>query len=216
MTLIGIFAMRWNVVIGGQLFSKSFLGYTTYKMTLVTREGLLVSIALTLLPLRSCGPSSNCCLRGRTNMRPTGCRGLSAPLRPRKGTDRVKTMNVLPEALEKLTSRVDALEKRVHDLNIPPRHSRRPPRNFRFRRRRSYRGVSQSTGEQRISGTRQGDAGHRGAYVLRAVAESSLVPRQAIAAVAIVYAVAWLVWSGDSESRRPALCAARSTPALPP
>jgi predicted membrane protein len=43
--------MRWNVVIGGQLFSKSFLGYTTYKMGLVTREGLLVAIALTLLPL---------------------------------------------------------------------------------------------------------------------------------------------------------------------
>ena len=51
LTLIGIFAMRWNVVIGGQLFSKSFLGYTTYKMSLVTKEGLLVSIALILLPL---------------------------------------------------------------------------------------------------------------------------------------------------------------------
>jgi len=51
LTLIGIFAMRWNVVIGGQLFSKSFLGYTTYKMALATREGLLVAIALTLLPL---------------------------------------------------------------------------------------------------------------------------------------------------------------------
>jgi Ni/Fe-hydrogenase subunit HybB-like protein len=50
LTLIGIFAMRWNVVIGGQLFSKSFLGYTTYKMALVTREGLLPAIALTLLP----------------------------------------------------------------------------------------------------------------------------------------------------------------------
>jgi Ni/Fe-hydrogenase subunit HybB-like protein len=50
LTLIGIFAMRWNVVIGGQLFSKSFLGYTTYKMTLATREGLLVAIALELLP----------------------------------------------------------------------------------------------------------------------------------------------------------------------
>ncbi len=49
--LIGVLAMRWNVVIGGQLFSKSFLGYTTYKMALVTREGLLVSIALTILPL---------------------------------------------------------------------------------------------------------------------------------------------------------------------
>jgi Ni/Fe-hydrogenase subunit HybB-like protein len=51
LALIGILAMRWNVVIGGQLFSKSFLGYTTYKMALVTREGLLVAIALTLLPL---------------------------------------------------------------------------------------------------------------------------------------------------------------------
>ncbi len=48
--LIGIFAMRWNVVIGGQLFSKSFLGYTTYKMSLVTREGLLPAIVLTILP----------------------------------------------------------------------------------------------------------------------------------------------------------------------
>ena len=50
LALIGIFAMRWNVVIGGQLFSKSFLGYTTYKMTLATREGLLAAIALTILP----------------------------------------------------------------------------------------------------------------------------------------------------------------------
>jgi Ni/Fe-hydrogenase subunit HybB-like protein len=51
LAMIGIFAMRWNVVIGGQLFSKSFLGYTTYKMALVTREGLLVAIGLTILPL---------------------------------------------------------------------------------------------------------------------------------------------------------------------
>ena len=50
LTLIGIFAMRWNVVIGGQLFSKSFLGYTTYKMGFITREGLLVAIVPTILP----------------------------------------------------------------------------------------------------------------------------------------------------------------------
>jgi Ni/Fe-hydrogenase subunit HybB-like protein len=50
LTLIGIFAMRWNVVIGGQLFSKSFLGYTTYKMGFATREGLLPAILLMLLP----------------------------------------------------------------------------------------------------------------------------------------------------------------------
>jgi len=49
--LISVFAMRWNVVIGGQLFSKSFLGYTTYKVELVTKEGLLVAIGLEILPL---------------------------------------------------------------------------------------------------------------------------------------------------------------------
>ena len=50
LTLVGIFAMRWNVVIGGQLFSKSFLGYTTYKLEFATREGLGVSILLLILP----------------------------------------------------------------------------------------------------------------------------------------------------------------------
>ena len=50
LTVIGIFAMRWNVVIGGQLFSKSFLGYTTYKMGFATREGLLTAIVLMVLP----------------------------------------------------------------------------------------------------------------------------------------------------------------------
>ena len=50
LTLIGIFAMRWNVVIGGQLFSKSFLGYTTYKLDFATREGLLPALVLMILP----------------------------------------------------------------------------------------------------------------------------------------------------------------------
>ncbi|HET9837124.1 MAG TPA: NrfD/PsrC family molybdoenzyme membrane anchor subunit [Candidatus Angelobacter sp.] len=50
LTMIGIFAMRWNVVIGGQLFSKSFLGYTTYKVGFVAKEGLLPAIALAILP----------------------------------------------------------------------------------------------------------------------------------------------------------------------
>ncbi len=50
MALTGIFAMRWNVVIGGQLFSKSFLGYTAYKLDLISREGILMAAALTILP----------------------------------------------------------------------------------------------------------------------------------------------------------------------
>jgi len=50
LTMVGIFAMRWNVVIGGQLFSKSFLGYTTYKMGFASREGMLAAIILMVLP----------------------------------------------------------------------------------------------------------------------------------------------------------------------
>jgi predicted membrane protein len=48
--LLGVFAMRWNVVIGGQLFSKSLRGFTTYKMELSGQEGWLLSLALILLP----------------------------------------------------------------------------------------------------------------------------------------------------------------------
>ncbi|MGD8866474.1 MAG: polysulfide reductase NrfD [Gemmatimonadales bacterium] len=47
---IGIFSIRWNVVIGGQLFSKSLRGLTVYKLELLGIEGLLVAGALLILP----------------------------------------------------------------------------------------------------------------------------------------------------------------------
>lgn len=47
---VGIFTTRWNVVIGGQLFSKSFKGLTAYKMSLGGVEGLLISLAFLVLP----------------------------------------------------------------------------------------------------------------------------------------------------------------------
>jgi len=47
---LGIFSTRWNVVIGGQLFSKSFRGLTTYKMELMGIEGLLVALVLLIAP----------------------------------------------------------------------------------------------------------------------------------------------------------------------
>jgi len=47
---VGIFTTRWNVVIGGQMFSKSFRGLTTYKMELGGIEGLLLSLGLLVLP----------------------------------------------------------------------------------------------------------------------------------------------------------------------
>jgi len=47
---LGIFSVRWNVVIGGQLFSKSFRGLTTYKMEMTGIEGFLVALALLIIP----------------------------------------------------------------------------------------------------------------------------------------------------------------------
>jgi len=47
----GIFSTRWNVVIGGQMFSKSFRGLTTYKMEFGGIEGLLYALGLLALPL---------------------------------------------------------------------------------------------------------------------------------------------------------------------
>ncbi len=48
--LIGVFAMRWNVVIGGQLISKSLRGLISYSPPLLGIDGILVSAAFIILP----------------------------------------------------------------------------------------------------------------------------------------------------------------------
>lgn len=47
---IGIFSTRWNVVIGGQLFSKSLRGLTVYKMGLMGLDGFFMSLLLLVAP----------------------------------------------------------------------------------------------------------------------------------------------------------------------
>jgi Ni/Fe-hydrogenase subunit HybB-like protein len=47
---VGIFSTRWNVVIGGQLFSKSFRGLMTYKMSMFGIEGLITALVLLVIP----------------------------------------------------------------------------------------------------------------------------------------------------------------------
>ena len=47
---LGIFSTRWNVVIGGQLFSKSFRGLMAYKMEVMGIEGFLTALVLLALP----------------------------------------------------------------------------------------------------------------------------------------------------------------------
>jgi predicted membrane protein len=48
---VAIFFMRWNVVIGGQLFSKSLRGLTAYKIGIAGREGAVVAALLAALPV---------------------------------------------------------------------------------------------------------------------------------------------------------------------
>lgn len=56
LVLIGVFMMRWNVVIGGQAFSGSFSGFMEYKMPLIPynmetfKEGLFGALMVIITP----------------------------------------------------------------------------------------------------------------------------------------------------------------------
>lgn len=50
MILVGVLAMRWNVVMGGQFFSKSLRGVMSYKMEFAGQEGWLISVVIMCLP----------------------------------------------------------------------------------------------------------------------------------------------------------------------
>ncbi|MCA9048857.1 MAG: polysulfide reductase NrfD [Planctomycetaceae bacterium] len=51
LVLVQVFAMRWNVVVGGQMFSYSFRGFVDYPLHIGGREGVVAAIAVLLLPL---------------------------------------------------------------------------------------------------------------------------------------------------------------------
>ena len=107
-------------------------------------------------------------------------------------------MNDLPEAIDQLVRRMDALESRVEDLerSVSPHGSRAA----------SQAGAPPGTLEAVLL---EGDAlapagsifsvlgkallGIAGAYLLRAAAEASLAPRPLMAILGIAYALLWLV-----------------------
>ena len=51
LVLVQVLAMRWNVVVGGQLFSKSFRGFVEFPVHWLGREGLLAAAVVMALPL---------------------------------------------------------------------------------------------------------------------------------------------------------------------
>ncbi|MBM3267519.1 MAG: polysulfide reductase NrfD [Candidatus Sericytochromatia bacterium] len=50
MLLVQVLLMRWNVVVGGQLLSKSDHGFTTFHLEVGGREGLIVATGIMLAP----------------------------------------------------------------------------------------------------------------------------------------------------------------------
>ena len=105
---------------------------------------------------------------------------------------RVKLMGDLPNALERLTARLAALERRVDALEHPSAVpiAQKPIVPLAAE---AGEGLSLAQAGGAFSVLGKAMLGIAGAYLLRAVAESSSLPRLAIAAVAIVYALLWLV-----------------------
>jgi hypothetical protein len=56
LVLMGVFMMRWNVVIGGQAFSSSFAGFMEYKLPIwpddleTFKEGLMGALTVITTP----------------------------------------------------------------------------------------------------------------------------------------------------------------------
>jgi hypothetical protein len=101
-------------------------------------------------------------------------------------------MDVLPDALEELTARLQSLERRVAVLEHPtaPLSAPEPAASPAAV---AGEGLSLAQSGSVLSVLAYALLGIAGAYVLRYIAESSSLPRLAIAAVAIVYALLWLV-----------------------
>jgi hypothetical protein len=104
-------------------------------------------------------------------------------------------MNDLPDALAQLTERLEILERRVDALEHPGPVEQPPALPSPGAPLASDPGEGLSFAQTGGAFSTLGKAmlGIAGAYLLRAVAEASVLPRPVVAAIAIVYALLWLL-----------------------
>ena len=106
-------------------------------------------------------------------------------------------MNDLPDTLNRLAAHLETLELRVYALEHPAEVPRPALKLETAPAQTMHPGevpsLSPAGGMFSLLGRAM--LGIAGAYVLRAVAESSSLPRLSVAAVAIAYAMLWLVWA---------------------
>jgi hypothetical protein len=127
----------------------------------------------------------------------------------------VELMNDLPETLEQLSSRIDALEKRVCELEHVPAvlaHSASPAAAATLAPAAEVPPGEQVSSAFLVLGKAM--LGIAGAYVLRALAEAAVLPRLLVAAIAIGYAIAWLVAASRTPASRFAAALYAATSAL--
>ncbi len=124
-------------------------------------------------------------------------------------------MNDLPETLEQLSSRIDALEKRLEELeHLPPALANLGTQSAAATLPPA---AEVPSGEQVSSAflvLGKAMLGIAGAYVLRALAEAAVLPRLLVAAIAIGYAIAWLVAASRTPASRFAAALYAATSAL--
>ncbi|MGA9672241.1 MAG: hypothetical protein WBQ94_23715 [Terracidiphilus sp.] len=106
-------------------------------------------------------------------------------------------MNDLPVTLDQLTARLESLEQRVDQLEHPESAVTKPAAPFAHPSGDAPSTI-QTAGFFAIAGRAM--LGIAGAYVLRAVAESSALPRIAVAVLAIAYALTWMVWAARAKA----------------
>jgi len=111
-------------------------------------------------------------------------------------------MNDLPDALNRLEARLETLEQRVRALEHPsgarveiPVQATSPATAATTREEPP---TTLTSGAFQVLG--KALLGIAGAYLLRAVAESSSLPKTAVAAVALAYALGWLVWASRTKA----------------
>ncbi|HEV2486992.1 MAG TPA: hypothetical protein VGT08_15800 [Terracidiphilus sp.] len=111
-------------------------------------------------------------------------------------------MDDLPDALNRLMTRLEALEQRVyvleHPAGAPIPLPVQKPGPLPAVQAGEMSSVSLTGGVFSVLGKAM--LGIAGAYLLRAVAESSSLPKTAVAAVAIAYALVWLVWASRAKA----------------
>jgi hypothetical protein len=106
-------------------------------------------------------------------------------------------MNDLPVTLDQLTARLGTLEKRVYVLEHPTDASKTAVMMDAAgpTTPQTEEGLSSAQTAGLFSVLGKAMLGIAGAYVLRAIAESTSLPKSAVAAIAISYALMWLVWA---------------------